>query len=161
MTNDYEDAVNLDQMEDGEVRDLVRQRLDEDAKFDVDLVDIEVDGGLITVEGRVGTEGERQRVEQALSALGAREYANNVVVDENVRAQRADAADTARAEDAAAEASLGEAGKTTSDTAEHLRPNEAGDLYGTKDVQEAIQEGRSYSPPDGPVQEGVRGDERH
>ena len=102
----------------------------------------------------------RVRTRRAM-LFGAEDYENNVVVDENTRAQRADAADTARIEDAAATASLGESGKATADTAEHLQPDDAGELYGTKDMKKAIEEGKAYTPPDSPVQEGVRGDEQH
>lgn len=157
MADDFENAVNLDQMTDDDVGALVRQRLDRAPDFDVDNVDIAVRDGRVTVEGRVGTEGERQHVEQVLTGLGATEYANNVTVDELVRAQRSEAADTANAEDAAARAMLGESGKSTTDTAEHLRPDPAADQYGTRDMKEAIEEGRSYTPPDGPAQEGIGG----
>ena len=151
MADDFENAVNPDQLDDDDIRGLVRQRLDEDADFDVASVDVAVHDGHVTVEGRVGTEGERQHVEQVLSALGVVEFDNHVVVDELARAQRADAADTAGAEDAAATASLGESGKRTSDTAEHLQPDDAGELYGTKDPQKAVEQGRPYTPPDSPV----------
>jgi hypothetical protein len=161
MADDFENAINLDQMDDDDIRGLVRQRLEDDADFDVDAVTVSVDDGHIAVEGRVGTEGERQHVGQVLTGLGAVEFDNNVVVDENVRAQRAEAADDAQAEDAATRAPLGEAGKSTTDTAEHLQPDDAGDLYGTRDPGRAIQEGKPYTPPDGPVQEGIRGDEQH
>lgn len=167
MADDFENAVNLDQMTDGDVRELVRQKLDEDADFDVDAVEVAVTDGRITVDGRVGTDGERQHVEQVLGALGATRYDNNVVVDEAARARRAEGADVARAEDAAAQAPLGEAGQATTDTARHLLPDDAADQYGTHDVSEAIREGRSYTPPDGPTpegpggQDGVAGGERH
>ncbi len=111
--------------------------------------------------GRVGTEGERQHVGQVVASLGITELENQIVVDEVRRAQRDPAADVARIEDARADAAIGESGKSTSDTAEHLQPGERGDLRGTRDVKEAIQEGRPYTPPRGPVQEGVEGDERH
>lgn len=161
MPKDYEGAINLDQMDDDDVGELVRQRLDEDADFNVDTVDVEVRDGQVTVAGRVGTEGERQHVDQVLSALGATDFTNDVVVDENTRAQRAEAADDADAEDAAARPALGESGKRTSDTAEHLLPDESSDMYGTRDPKEAIQEGKSYTPPEGPTQQGIRGDEQH
>lgn len=161
MPKDYENAINLDQMDDDDIRDLVRQELDEAADFDVDAVEISVEDGRVAVAGRVGTEGERQHVEQVLTRLGAEDFENDVLVDENTRAQRAEAADTARIEDAAATASLGESGKATSDTAEHLQPDVAGEMYGTKDMKKAIEEGKTYTPPDGPVQEGIRGDEQH
>jgi hypothetical protein len=161
MAHDYEDAVNLDQMPDRDVRDLIHQRLDEGEEFDVDAVEIHVEGGHVRVEGRVGTEGERQHVEQILSSLGAQSYDNNVVVDPLAREQRAEAADIARVEDAATTSGLGEAAAGTTDTAEHLRPDDAGEMYGTRDPQKAVEEGKSYTPPDGPLQEGIEGDERH
>ncbi|MFW5951111.1 MAG: hypothetical protein ACOC3J_00505 [Gemmatimonadota bacterium] len=161
MADDFEGTINLDQMDDDDIGELVRQRLDEDAGFNVDTVEVEVRRGLVKVEGRVGTEGERQHVEQVLTALGATDYENNVVVDENTRAQRADAADDALVEDQAAPAPLGESGTATSDTAEHLQRNEAEELYGTRDPKKAIEEGKSYTPPEGPTQEGIGGDEQH
>ena len=161
MPKDFEDAVNLDQMDDDDIGELSRQRLDEDADFDVDTVDVDVREGHVSVEGRVGTEGERQHVEQVLGFLGATAFDNNVVVDENARAQRSEGADEAIAEDAAATAAVGESGKSTSDTAEHLQPDDSGEMYGTRDPKKAIEEGKSYTPPEGPTQEGVRGDERH
>lgn len=161
MAHDYEDAVNLSQMTDRDVRDLVHQRLDEADEFDVDAVDIHVEGGRVRVEGRVGTEGERQHVEQVLSALGTQSYDNNVVVDRLAREQRDEAADIARLEDSATTSELGDSAATTSDTADHLRPDDPGDMHGTRDVQKAVEEGKSYTPPDGPLQEGIEGDERH
>lgn len=161
MASDFENTINLDQMDDDDIGELIRQHLDEDDDFDVDAIEVEVSDGRVTVEGRVGTEGERQHVEQVLNALGAEDYENNVVVDETTRAERAEGADEALAEDSNAQAALGESGHTTSDTAEHLQPDDEGELYGTRDPQKAIQDGKTYTPPDSPTQEGVRGDERH
>lgn len=161
MARDFEDAINLDQMDDDDVAELIRQRLDEDTDFDVDNVAVDVRNGHVTVEGRVGTEAERQHVEQVLDFLGATEFDNNVVVDETTRAERAEPADDAAAEDDAATAAMGDAGGTTSDTADHLEPDDAGEMYGTRDPRKATEEGKSYTPPEGPTQEGIRGDERH
>jgi hypothetical protein len=161
MAHDYGDAVNLDQMTDRDVRELVRQRLDESDEFDADAVEIDVKDGRISVEGRVGTEGERQHVDQVLTELGAQSYDNQVVVDRLARAERDEAADIARLEDAATTSPLGESASDTSDTASHLMPDDAGDMYGTRDVQKAVEEGKSYNPPEGPLQEGIEGDERH
>ena len=159
MANDYENTINLDQLDDEDIEELVTQRLDEDEDFDVDAVEVHASDGRITVEGRVGTDGERQHVEQVLTALGAEEYANNVVVDEAARTERAEAADIAHLEDEAAQSGLGESAKVTSDTAQHLQPDDAGEQYGTKDMQKAIQQGQTYTPPDGPTQEGIEGGE--
>jgi hypothetical protein len=161
MAHDFEDAINLDHLTDGDVRDLIRQQLDEAEAFDVDAVDIEVVDGRIRVEGRVGTDEERSHVEQVLSALGAVNYDNNVVVDPNARASRHEAADMARLEEASADDPLGDPGGSTSDTAEHLRPDARGEMHGTRDMQKAIEEGKSYNPPEGPLQEGIGEGERH
>lgn len=158
---DFEQALNLEQMTDRDVEELVHQQLDEDDSFNADTVDVTAEDGLITVSGRVGTEAERQRVDQTLNALGATDFQNDVVVDEATRARRADAADEAHVEDAGARAQVGEAGKATTDTAEHLQEDPSGELYGTKDTKKAIEEGTPYTPPDRPVQEGVEGDEQH
>lgn len=161
MAHDYEDAINLDQMDDDDVGELVRQRLDEDADFNVDTVAVEVRDGRVVVEGRVGTEGERQHVDQVLSALGAADFDNNVVVDENTRASRADAADDSAAENAGTTSALGEGADVTSDTAQHLQRDDQGDMYGTRDPGKATQDGQTYTPPEGPTQEGIEGDELH
>lgn len=161
MASDFEDSINIDQMDDDDVGELIRQRLDEDPDFDVDAVEVTVRDGRVIVEGRVGTDGERQHVEQVVSQLAASDYENNVIVDSNARAQRADAADDAHAEDQESRAALGESGKTTSDTAEHLEQDDAGEMYGTRSMKEAIEEGKSYSPPEGPTQQGIGGGEQH
>jgi hypothetical protein len=161
MTRDYEDAINLDQMTDEDVRDLVRQRLDQGEDFEADTLDIVVTDGRVRVEGRVGTESERQYVEQVLTGLGVVEYDNDVVVDRLTRQERSEEADLARLEDAAADSQLGDSGDATSDTAEHLLPDDRGEMQGTRDMQKAIEEGKSYEPPDGPFQEGIGEEERH
>lgn len=160
MASDFENAINIDQMDDDDVGELVRQRLDEDPDFDIDTVEVTVRDGRVIVEGRVGTDGERQHVEQVLGELAAGEFQNNVMVDSNARAQRAEAADDAHAEDQEVRAALGESGKTTSDTAEHLQQDDEGEMYGTRSPKEAIEEGKSYTPPEGPTQ-GIGGGEQH
>jgi hypothetical protein len=161
MARDYEDGINLDQMTDEDIRDLVRDRLDQAEDFETDTLDIEVTNGRVRVEGRVGTEGERQYVDQVLTGLGAVEYDNDVVVDRLTRQERSEEADRARLEDGATEAPLGDSGSTTSDTAEHLLPDDRGDMQGTRDMRKAIEEGKSYEPPDTPFQEGIGEGERH
>jgi BON domain len=164
MPKDFENAINTDQLDDDEVRDLVRQQLEEADDFDADDVEISVREGRVLIEGRVGTDEERQHVEQVLTALGVNDYQNDVVVDEAARAEYSEAADVARLEDAAVDDELGERGRTTSDTAEHLRQDTAGEQFGTRDLKKAVEQGQSYNPPDGPMQEGIEGGpqgERH
>lgn len=158
---DFENALNLEQMTDHDVAELVRQQLGEDDAFDPDAVAVTVDDGAVTVKGRVGTEAERQRVDQVLAGLGATDFSNRVVVDEAARAHRDEAADEAHVEDQEARTQIGESGKATADTAEHLRDDRSARLYGTKDMKKAVEEGTPYTPPDRPVQEGVESDEEH
>lgn len=158
---DFENTLNLEQMDDPDIAELVRQQLDEDDAFNPDTVDVDVTDGHVTVSGRVGTEAERQRVDQVLTGVGATDYQNDVVVDEATRARRADAADEAHIEDQQADAQIGESGKATTDTAEHLSRDRSDRLYGTKDMKKAIEDGTPYTPPDRPVQEGVEGEEQH
>ena len=158
---DFENALNLEQMDDPDIAELVRQQLDEGEAFDPDAVEITVEDGEVTVSGRVGTEAERQRVDQILTGLGVADFQNDVVVDEAVRAQRAAEADEAHVEDQEAQAQIGESGKATTDTAEHLHRDRSDRLYGTKDMKKAIEEGTPYTPPDRPVQEGIEGEEEH
>lgn len=158
---DYENALNLKQMTDEDVAELVRQELDEDDAFAPDAVTITVEDGAVSVEGRVGTEAERQRVDQVLAGLGATGFSNRVVVDEATRARRDEAPDEAHVEDQEARTQIGESGKATADTAEHLQDDRSARLYGTKNMKKAIQEGTPYTPPDRPVQEGVESDEEH
>lgn len=161
MSDDFENAINLDQLDDAEVRDLVRQRLSEAEDFDVDEVDVSVREGRVRVEGRVGTEEERQHVEQVLSGFGATDFENNVMVDESRRAEQSDAADIAALEDAAVDDELGERGHATSDEAEHLQQDTSSEQFGTRDPKKAIEQGLSYTPPDGPMQGGVGPGEQH
>lgn len=161
MGGDFEDAINLDQMTDADVRELVRQRLGESEELEADTLDVDVVDGRVRIEGRVGTDGERQHVEQVLGSLGALDYENNIVVDPVTRIERPEAADRARLEDAATTSELGDTADTTSDTADHLRPHPDREARGTRDMGEAIQEGRSYNPPEGPFQEGVGEGEQH
>ena len=58
MARDYEDIQNLDQLDDREIRDLVRERLAEHNGIDVDDIVVDVQNGAIALTGRVGTESE-------------------------------------------------------------------------------------------------------
>jgi hypothetical protein len=162
MARSYEDVHDIDSMPDDDVRDLILQRLGESDDHDTSMVEVRVDAGHIFLEGRVGTEQELQAVEQIVTAIAGDEaVTNELVVDSLVRAEQNEAADIAAMEAAAADPPLGEGGHRTSDTADHLLDDEEGELYGTRSTTEAIERGLSYNPPDGPLQEGSRSEERH
>ena len=56
MAQDFENTSDIDVLSDGELRSLIRGRLDEQVSFDPADVEVEVNHGLVRVSGRVGTE---------------------------------------------------------------------------------------------------------
>jgi hypothetical protein len=162
MASDYEDLYDIDNMSDADLKDLVIQELHEHPDIDVDLIEVTVQDGEVRVAGRVGTEQEVQQVEHVITdLLGASDIHNELVIDELVRGQRSEAADDAMTEETEADAQTGETARRTSDTAEHLMDDTAAEQFGTHNVQDAIQRGTSYEPPDRPGQEGILGGENH
>src|SRR5678816_2711985 len=88
MARDYEDIQNLDQLDDREIRDLVRERLSEHNGLDVDDIVVVVTNGAIALSGRVGTEAERRIAEHILTdVLGVEEFTNDLVIDPIRRAE--------------------------------------------------------------------------
>jgi hypothetical protein len=162
MADDYENLYDIENMDDGDLRDLVYQEFREVPEIDPDLVDVVVEGGAVRVSGRVGTELELQQVEHVLTdVLGIREVHNDLVVDELVRASSPEAADEAAVQDAGSDPLLGGGARRTEDSAKHLVSDPTAEMYGTRDPQEAIQNGTTYEPPDRPIQEGTWSRENH
>ena len=162
MADDFEDLYDLDSLDDTSVYDLILQELHEYPDLDPDLVDIQVENGFVTLSGRVGTEQELQVIEHILTdVLGIANYSNELVIDELARAEAPEGADDAVIEDEEVEAQLGEEGDRTETTADHLFEDLPGELWGTHDLQKAIEQGEAYEPPDRPIQEGSWSEERH
>src|SRR5690625_4964092 len=114
MPADYEDLFDLDNLDDDEIYDLIMQEVSEVPELDPELIDVQVDDGFVTLMGRVGTEQELQQFEFLVSdTLGIRNYSNEIVIDELVRAEYSEAADDAIIEDEEVEAQLGESGERT------------------------------------------------
>ncbi len=159
MAHDYEDLHNFDQMEDREIRDLVREQLAEHGALDVDDIAVTVDDGRITLAGRVGTDGERRIAERVLSdVLGVQEFSNELVVDPIRRAESPMAIDDHLVdEDARAGTLLGDRAVPLSDEAQHLADQGEDDLTGTTDYQSVMEDGRTWTPPDSPTPEGMSG----
>lgn len=162
MATDYEDLFDVDNMDDDEIEDLIREELESYPELDPEPLNIEVEEGFVTLGGRVGTEEELQLVEHAVSdVLGIANYSNELVVDELTRAEHDEGADVAAVEDAEVEDDLGESGRVTEPTADHLIEDLESEMYGTHDVHKAIERGTAYEPPDRPPQEGTWSEENH
>lgn len=163
MAHDYENIHDIGSMDDGEIQALIEQELGENPDIDPADVDVRVASGRVTLEGRVGTEGEYQAIEHVVTdLLGIKDVSNEMVIDELRRGEQSEAADYA-AGDRSARGDAGSDGASdrTSDTAQHLMSDTAGEQFGTSDVSEAISEGLSYNPPDNPPQEGTWSKENH
>ena len=154
-------AEDFGYMSDAEMKDLVLQELRAYPEIDVDLIEVNVKDGAVSLSGRVGTEQEVQQAEHVLTdLLGVERVANELIVDELVRGERSEAADDAWAEDDAAHPQHAD-GPRTSDEAAHLMENLDAEQFGTSVPQEAVQRGTAYEPPDTPPQEGSRSREDH
>jgi hypothetical protein len=159
MARDYEDIQNLDQLDDREIRDLVRERLAEHNGLDIDDILVQVEKGAITLSGRVGTDGERRIAEHILTdVLGVEEFTNDLVIDPIRRAESPiDIDDHLADEDRSAGLLLGDRAVPLSPEAEHLADDAETDLAGTTDVQDAIEGAKSWNPPESPTPEGLSG----
>lgn len=159
MARDYEDIQNLDQLDDREIRDLVRERLAEHNGLDVDDIVVHVENGAIALSGRVGTESERRIAEHILTdVLGVEEFTNDLVIDPIRRAESpVDIDDHLAEEDRSAGLLLGDRAVPLSPESEHLAGDTETDLAGTTDVQDAIEGAKSWNPPESPTPEGLAG----
>ena len=163
MPSDFEGMYDVDSMDDGELKALIEQELAEHPDLGNDDVAIEVSSGRVRIEGRVGSEVEYQAIEHVITDLvGIKEVTNDLVVDALHRDEQPEAADDAAGARAArGDAGSDGAGDRTSDEAQHLLQDTAGEQFGTSDMGEAIEQGYSYHPPDNPVQEGTWSRENH
>ncbi len=158
MARDYEDMHSLADLNDGELRELVRERLADNGGVDTDNVTVRVADGVVHLLGRVGTEEELRVADHVLTdVLGLSRYQNELVVDALRRSEEDEAADDAVADRDEGDYILGDRPRPLSPEADHLVEDVEAEAYGTRDVQQAISEGESYSPPDRATPEGLSG----
>jgi hypothetical protein len=159
MAHDFEDIDDIDDLSDDELRRLVRDRLAEHRALDVRDISIVVRDGIVALNGRVGTEGERRVAEHVLTdVVGIETVHNNLVVDSLRRAESPEAVDDHLAdEEEHSGLLLGDRAVPLSPEAEHLEEDVDARLYGTTDVGNAIEEGTAWIPPTSPTQEGIEG----
>ena len=160
MARDYEDIHDLDDLSDDELGALVREHLAGNHAIDADDVSVRVgDGGVVYLNGRVGTESEMRIAEHVLTdVLGLANVRNELVVDPVRRAESAEDPDDHVAEMEAQEGLLlGDIPGQRSDTADHLGDDSDAHVLGTTDVQRAIESGAAYIPPTSPTPEGMSG----
>ncbi len=156
MEKDYEDIRDIDLLSDNELRAQVRDEFDAQLAFDPDDVDVSVTSGVVRLAGRVGTEEELRIVERVVTDLvGVNRIKSELVVDPLRRAESPEAID----EHLVDEEMRGDTPRGEDPEAEHLQENIRSELFGTSDVQEAIEGGIPWNPPEGPTPEGLSGSE--
>ena len=161
MARDYEDFSSIDDLDDDELRQLVRDRLGEHPNLDLDDIVVHVEDGTIRLEGRVGTEGELRIADHVLTDLvGVGSFDNQLVVDANRRVDTPmDVEDHLEAERGSAGSVFGEMPEQESPEVFQARGDEDLDqrMFGTTNYQDAVAHGVPYEPPEAPTPEGLRG----
>jgi len=159
MAHDYEDMHNIEGLDDRELRDLVREQLAEHSGLDIDDITVLAANGIVTLSGRVGTDGERRIVEHVLTdVLGITEFVNDLVVDPVRRAESPAAIDEHLVDEEQRSGTLlGDVAVPFSPEAEHLADEFQDDVAGTTDYTRVMEDGMTWNPPDGPTPEGMRG----
>lgn len=159
MARDFENLNDLEDLNDGELRDLVRQHLREHNGIDPDDITVSISDGTVVLEGRVGTDAERRIAEHVLTDVaGFAAVTNNLVVDPIRRAESPqDMEDHLAEEDRTEGLLLGDRPVAFSPEAEHLEEDLDAQLSGTTDVGKAIVDGTAWIPPESPTQEGIDG----
>jgi hypothetical protein len=159
MARDFENLHDLEDLNDNELRDLVRSHLRDHNGIDPDDITVRVSDGAVVLEGRVGTDGERRIAEHVLTdVVGIASVQNNLVVDPIRRAESPVAMDDHLAEeDRTGGLLLGDRAVPLSPEAEHLADDVDAELSGTTDVGKSIVDGTPWIPPESPTQEGIEG----
>jgi hypothetical protein len=159
MASDFENIHDLDDLNDRDLRDVVREHLNAHNGLDADYITVKVESGEVTLEGRVGTDYERRVAEHVLTdVLGLAAVKNDLVVQAIHRAESPlDMEDHLVDEERSAGLLLGDREVPLSPETELLEEDLDGTLFGTSDIGKAIADGTPWIPPESPTQEGLEG----
>jgi BON domain len=162
MAHDFEDIHDIDDLNDDELRDLVRTHLAADSAIDAADISVVVEDGVVLLAGRVGTEAEQQIAAHIVTdVLGVEQFENQLMVDPLRRAVSPEAIDEHLVDEEVTSGRLiGDRAVPFDPEAEHLEEDLDARLYGTTDVQKAIEEGTSWNPPNTPTPEGLDSEAR-
>jgi hypothetical protein len=157
--SDFENLHDIADLNDRELRDVVRSHLRAHNGLDADYITVQVQDGAVTLEGRVGTDYERRVAERVLTdVLGIAKVQNSLVVQAIHRAESPmDIEDHLVEEERTEGLLLGDRAVPLSPEAEHLDEQLDARLGGTTDIGKAIEEGTTWIPPESPTPEGLDG----
>jgi hypothetical protein len=159
MARDFEDLHDIDDLSDDELRDLVRDWLAQNETIDADDIVVSVEDGVVSLSGRVGTEGEMRIAERLVTdSLGITTVENELVVDPIRRADSPEAIDEHLVdEEEHAGLLLGDRAEPQDPEAEHLTEDIDAALFGTVDINKTMEQGASWNAPMTPTPEGLSG----
>jgi hypothetical protein len=163
MERDFENIHDIDNLSDGELRDLVRQHLAAHNLLDADDLAVRIEDGVVVLGGRVGTEGERRVAEHVVTdVLGITSVRNEILIDPIRRGESPEAVDDHLVEEDRTEGLLlGDKPGPFDDEAEPIDGRDPYSVnkqtFGTTDVQDAIAGGTTWIPPESPTPEGLSG----
>lgn len=156
MARDYEDVFDVEDMDDGELRRLVREVLRGSTTIDPADINVHVREGKVILAGRVGTDAEKRIAERIVGdRIGLTNVESQLVVDELRRAMNPEAADESVAFQESIETTVsGQPLNHRSDTDRHMAIDPDAEYTGTTDRQQAIEDGVPWVPPESPTPEG-------
>ncbi|HEU4995132.1 MAG TPA: BON domain-containing protein [Gemmatimonadaceae bacterium] len=159
MANEFERIHDIDDLDDGELRDLIRAQLRANNGLDVDYITVKVDAGRVTLEGRVGTDYERRVAEHVLTdVLGLTDVTNDLVVQAIHRAETPmEIFDHLVEEDRESGLLLGDRPVPMDPEADDVKEDLDARMFGTTDIGKAIADGTPWVPPESSTQEGLEG----
>ena len=159
MAHDFEELFDVDDLDDGELQQLVHDLFRDTRSLDDHEIGVHVRDGVVTLTGRIGTEGERRIAERVVTdRIGAERVRNDLVVDPLYRAESPEAADEDLVDDDAhAGLLLGDRAVPLDPEAEYLADDPEAELYGTVDRTKSAEEGVPWIPPESPSPEGEDG----
>ena len=157
--SDFDDLHDLSNLNDRELRDVIRSELRAHNGLDIDYITVLVKDGEVTLEGRVGTDYERRVAERVLTdVMGIANVSNQLVVQAMHRAESPmDIDDHLVDEERTEGLLLGDRPVPLSPEAEGAEEDLDARLSGTSDLGRAISEGLTWIPPESPTQEGLDG----
>src|SRR5262245_18467456 len=153
MANDFEHIHDVDDLDDRELLDLIRDQLRAHHGLDADYITVKLDGGRVALEGRVGTDYERRVAEHVLTdVLGLTDVTNDLVVQAIHRAESPlEIDDHLSEEDRESGLLLGDRPVPLSPEAEGAEEDLDARLFGTTDIGKAIADGTPWVPPESPT----------
>lgn len=156
MARDFENIHDLEDLSDDELTEVVRNHLRAHNALDIDELEVRAENGVVFLGGRVGTDEEYRIAEHVVTdVLGILAVENGIFVDPSRRAESPEAIDEHLADEDRQEGLLlGDRAVPLSPEVDQVKDRLDEQLYGTTEVQKAIEGATSWIPPEAPTPEG-------